>query len=250
MTHKFLFFYCILVLFAAEALAQGTWPGESIWPTNQTGASNQDSYAYKDISGNPVRDANGNQNPNSTDVSSHGATTPGDWNSAYFYADSTYLYFRLLVNQNPTGSGGTGFVPFAWLVEIDVDGDNYTDWYVGINGITEVVSIKCKTTGITDTSRSTATWARIVDSGVASLAGTGNMFYVDWQVPLTALSDGVGGCADITSTTLIRVFFGSSASGVEINKDFFTGTSVDYTTLSYVSVTNPGGTGPNAVEIP
>ena len=61
--------------------APTTWPTEAAWPNT----SSSDTYAYKMIneSGNlvPVRDINGDQNPDATDVSSHGNNRAiGDWN--------------------------------------------------------------------------------------------------------------------------------------------------------------------------
>lgn len=224
--------------------APATWPDTSIWPNT----SSSNAYAYKMlVSGTPtpVRDINGDENPDSVDVSSHGnRTAVGDWNSVYFYATGTHLFFRELVNDNP-GTGST-WVQYSWLVEIDVNGDGVSDWRVGIAGVDEQVYATCFTTS-TSTTRSADPangYTRQINTGVIgpSTNPAKTMYYADWQIELSALNDGAGGCADINPSTPIRLFFGTSSNGQvggTINKDFFSGASVNYTNMVYVSSNSP-----------
>jgi len=230
---------------AARSYAPTSWPSTSVWPN----IASSDTYAYKSIDPvdrtlSPVRDLNGDQNPDPTDVSSHGANgTVGDWNSTYFYATSTHFFFRILINDDPSGPGG--WSQTSWVVQIDANNDNVTDWTVGIAGVDEAVYVTCNTTGITDQTRSanpTAGYTRRISTGVTGPSSGKTMFYADWQIELTALSDGAGGCADIADTTNVRLFFGTSATGnagAVINKDYFTGSAVDFTNMSYVNSNTP-----------
>ncbi len=228
--------------FSALAAAE-PWPSTSIWPDN----SSSDTYAYKMfVSGTPtpVRDVNGDESPTSTDVSSHGASdTVGDWNSAYFYASSNNLFFRLLLNDDPSGPPGD-WAQYSWLVEIDVNGDGTTDWRVGIAGVDEQVYATCLTTDNSTTRSANPAngYTRKVSTGVTGPSSGKTMYYADWQIELSALNDGAGGCPDINPSTPIRLFYGTSANGQvggPVNKDFFTGSSVNYTNMTYVSASEP-----------
>lgn len=237
----------LAVCLAPAPMAQGAWPSTTDWPTS----TSSDTYAVKGPApaSTPIRDINSDQTPVSTDTSSHGvAAATGDWNTAYMYYTAPHLYFRLLVNADPTLSGG--FAQFAWIVEIDSNLDGTSDWRVGVDGVNEEVKTTCLATSATTVVGPTSTYARSVDTGVAALSEkSGNMWYVDWQVPLTSMSDGVGGCPDVTASTVIKPFFGTSASYANINKDFFTGSAVDYTQLGYVTPTSPGGSTATGVPV-
>jgi hypothetical protein len=183
-----------------SAAAPSTWPDVSIWPNT----SSSDAYAYKDVSGNPFRDLNGDQSPSSTDVSSHGnKDVVGDWNSAYFYSDGVNLFFRLLLNDNP--GTGTTWDQYGWLVEIDANGDGITDWQVGIAGVDEEVYATCKTTGLSTTRSANPVngYTRQISTGVVGPSSNKTMYYADWQIEVSALNDGAGGCADVTPATPI-----------------------------------------------
>lgn len=231
-----------LALASTALAAPASWPDTTIWPNT----SSSDTYAYKMlVSGTPtpVRDVNGDQNPDSTDVSSHGTkNNVGDWNSVYFYATSTHLFFRMLLNDNP--GTGTAWDQYGWLVEIDVNGDNQTDWRVGIAGVDEQVYATCLATG-TSTTRSANPangYTRQISTGVTGPSSGKTMYYADWQIELSALNDGAGGCPDINPSTPIRLFYGTSANGQvggPVNKDFFTGSSVNFTNMTYVSANSP-----------
>ncbi len=231
-----------LTLTAAEA-APATWPDTNIWPNT----SSSDTFAYKMlVSGTPtpVRDVNGDQNPDSTDVSSHGANNQvGDWNSVYFYATSTHLFFRMLLNDNPAGPPGS-WAQYSWLVEIDVNGDSVTDWRVGIAGVDELVYATCLSTSQSTTRSANPAngYTRQISTDVTGPSSNKTMYYADWQIELSALNDGAGGCPDVSTSTPIRLFYGTSANGQvggPVNKDFFTGSSVDYTNMTYVSASEP-----------
>lgn len=232
----------LMAVRSIEAAAQ-PWPDTSIWPNT----SSSNAYAYKMVvSGTPtpVRDINGDENPDSTDVSSHGTKgAVGDWNSAYFYASTTNLFFRLLLNDNPNANQGN-WDQYSWLVEIDANGDNVTDWRIGIAGVDELVYATCLSTG-TSTTRSadpTNGYTRQVSTSVTGPSSGNTMYYADWQIELSALQDGAGGCPDVTSSTPIRLFYGTSANGQTggpINKDYFTGSTVDFSNMTYVSADEP-----------
>ncbi len=227
--------------------APGAWPGTDVWPLNQSEASSN--YVYKDTSQNPIRDFDDDIPSAYLDVSSHGASdATGDWNSAYFYADSTNIYFRLLLSEDPSKStGDPEWKQFGWSVEIDADGDGSTDWSIGINGVNEKVVVKCFDSLVVDETRTAAAYARKLDSGVASVWNSGeNMWYADWQVELSALSDGEGGCPDIGTDTVIRLYYGTSANGQNVNKDYFNtaGATLSFSEMGYVTPETPTGTGP------
>ncbi|MBR9976506.1 MAG: T9SS type A sorting domain-containing protein [Bacteroidetes bacterium] len=78
-------------------------------------------------------------------------------------------------------------------------------------------------------------------------AGTSGNYYLDFQVPMAALNARLG----IDEHTHLRLFYGTSASGGTINKDYMTGSAVDFlglTTTNFDGIFH-GGLTPQPVEL-
>lgn len=78
-------------------------------------------------------------------------------------------------------------------------------------------------------------------------AGTSGYFYLDFQVPMAAMTSRIG----IDGSSTLRFFYGSSASGGTINKDFMTGSSVSFLGLATTNFNGieHGSLTPNPVEL-
>lgn len=125
---------CALISMVWGSASAVTWPTDAQWqPVMKDGAYLQD----------PNSDATGSRNVVSD--ATHAAV--------FFYNDLTYMFFRMRLDADPTGSGGQGALQsFGWGVIIDTDGNlgDY-EWMVLIDGIAsgaanERVSLRENTT--------------------------------------------------------------------------------------------------------
>lgn len=187
----------------------GSWPATFIEYTDSTGAYIQD-----------VSD----MNPPETDVI-YSASTPS---SVLVSTDGTHAFFRFQLSADPYNANGQ-WASFAWVVAIgDSTGQGAPIGWVSVSasGATLDVTVKDQTTadliytyGKKDPN----------PGAVRSLpAGSSGFFYLDFQVPMAALSSRIG----IDANSKVRFFYGSSASGGTINKDYMSGSAVSFIGLT------------------
>ncbi len=218
----------VLTIFAAPASA--AWPLQAEWIpalgpnwTNITDPSDQQS-AYLDCVVDTMQ-------PLSRQAAS------------YWFFDGIYMYFRMILDGDPLryqGITAAGMKPFGWAVLIESTGDMYPDYAIGINGtgssdtISSMYNITQDFTmdGATGWTQSATTpvlnggfWYLLngmVRSGVSGGNTNGTPdYYLDIMVPLTWLSRMANTTppAAVTSSTPIKIAFGTDASGQNIGKD-------------------------------
>jgi uncharacterized repeat protein (TIGR01451 family) len=182
------------------------WPTTGQWiPVYKNGVFLQD----------PNGDANGARNVVSD--STHPA--------AFIFNDGTYLYFRLRLDQDPSGQGGQGLLKsFGWGVELDtnLNPGNY-EWLIMVDGIaqTEVIQLWQNTVQGTlgDVSdkpeilQATITVSGNYQISAADTSINGDTdYFLDWRFPYATFKQASG----LSDYSPIRLFFGSSSSGNDL----------------------------------
>lgn len=197
---------------------------------------------YRDSSGNYIQDIS-DQNPTYTDII-FSATTPSSVLVAY---DGNTAFFRLQLAANPWRSNGS-WAPYAWVVAVSgPTGQGDPIGYVSVSASGSSLDVEVKDQTATDV---VYTYAKTnaAPGAVRSLAaGTSGYYYLDFQVPMAAMTSRIG----IDASSILRFFYGSSASGGTINKDFMTGSSVSFlglTTTNFNGILH-GSLTPNPVEL-
>lgn len=141
--------------------------------------------------------------------------------AAFIFNDGTYIYFRLRLDQDPSGQGGQGALQsFGWGIEIDTNNDpgNY-EWLFMVDGISrsEVVTLWQNTAQgrLGDASdKPEILQASVPLSGnyqvsPADTAINGETdYFLDWRFPAATFKQ-ISGLSD---STPLRLFWGSSSS--------------------------------------
>lgn len=199
---------------------------------------------YTDSTGNYIQDIS-DQNPSYTDII-FSASTPSSVSVA---CDGTTAFFRIQLADNPWRTNGQGsWAPYAWVVALsDSTGSGAPVGHVSVSASGNSLDVEINDTN-TDHIIYTYAKTNANPGAVRSVqAGTSGYYYIDFQVPLAALTTYLG----IDLYTTVRFFYGSSASGGTINKDYMTGSSVDFlglTTTNFSGI-HHGGLTPNPVEL-
>ncbi len=174
---------------------------------------------YRDSTGNYIQDIS-DQNPSYTDII-FSASTPSSVMVAY---DGTTAFFRLQLADNAWRSNGS-WAPYAWVVALSgPTGQGEPIGFVSVSGSGSSLDVEVKDQTTTDriyTYAKTNPNPAAVRSVPAGLSG---YYYLDFQVPMAAMTARIG----IDGSTPLRLFYGTSASGGTINKDFMTGGSVNF----------------------
>ncbi|MBR9974198.1 MAG: T9SS type A sorting domain-containing protein [Bacteroidetes bacterium] len=199
---------------------------------------------YTDSTGSYIQDVS-DQNPSYTDII-FSSSTPS---SVAVACDGTTAFFRIQLAENPWRTGGQGsWAPYAWVVAMsDSSGSGAPVGHVSVTASGSTLDVEINDTNsdyIIYTYAKTNANPAAVRSVQAGLSG---YYYIDFQVPIAALTTYLG--IDIYST--LRFFYGSSASGGTINKDYMTGSAVDFlglTTTNFSGIYH-GGLTPNPVEL-
>jgi len=142
-----------------------------------------------------------------------------DGSCGYYYATSTSLFFRLVMRVNPINKKNE-MTQNAWGMMLDVDKDNYLDWFILLGGISSNLWTYPNTVGYPDNDAdATANWsvalpfegANVYVSHTAAPTPTyPDAYYYDIQVPYTALQNGTA--VDMDQNTSFKVIFGSGTS--------------------------------------
>ncbi len=195
----------------------GSWPASFIDYTDSTGSYIQD-----------VSD----QTPLETDVI-FSASTPS---SVLVSTDGAHAFFRFQLSANPYKANGQ-WSQYSWVVAIgDSTGQGAPIGWVSVN-VSNSMTVEVKDQTTTDI---IYTYGKKLanPAAVRSLAaGSSGYFYLDFQVPMAALTSRIG----IDANSKIRFFYGSSTSGGTINKDYMTGGAVSFvglTTTNFNAIEN------------
>jgi hypothetical protein len=220
-----------LLLFSVNMQAQYT---PASWPLTF--------IDYTDSTGNYIQDIS-DQNPSATDII-FSATTPS---SVAVACDGSTVFFRMQLADNPWG-GNNRWASFAWVVAFsDSTGQGAPVGHVSVNASGNGLTVEVKDASTTDVVYSYAKNNGNPGAVRSVAAGSSGYFYLDFQVPIAALTSRIG--MDIY--TEFRLFYGSSASGGTINKDYMSGSEVDFiglTTTNFSGIEH-GGLTPNPVEL-
>ncbi|MBF0397717.1 MAG: DUF11 domain-containing protein [Desulfobacterales bacterium] len=197
---KFFLFFIFFIFFPIKAFA---WPSANEWvPFYKNGTIVQDS----------ISDTNGTRNIVSD--STHAA--------GFIFNDGTYLYFRLRLDDDPTGSGGQGFLkPYGWGIEFDTNkNSNDYEWIMILNGIDKTESIMFQQNTVTGTLNDPSDKAEVIYSQntlsssnyrivLADTSINGSQdYFIEWLFSYSSFKQATG----LTDTSPIRAFLGSSPS--------------------------------------
>ena len=199
---------------------------------------------YTDSTGNYIQDIS-DQNPSYTDII-YSASTPSSVSVA---CDGSTAFFRIQLADNAWRTNGKGsWAPYAWVVAMSgSSGSGAPVGHVSVTASGSTLDVEINDTNndyIIYTYAKTNANPAAVRSVQAGLSG---YYYIDFQVPIAALTTYLG--IDMFST--VRFFYGSSASGGTINKDYMTGSSVNFlglTTTNFSGIYH-GGLTPNPVQL-
>jgi LPXTG-motif cell wall-anchored protein len=144
--------------------------------------------------------------------------------SVYIASDGTNDFFRFRVSADPTGGGGLAST--AYVVDLAVNGTLVGA--VGVNGkspSSDYVYV-ADAAGVDTLVYANPLGFRVVPDGTGQ-------FFVDFQVPLSSITAVM---PQVTGSTPVQLFYGSSqaANLTVINKDFMTGSAVDFTQVATV----------------
>lgn len=147
--------------------------------------------------------------------------------AAYIFNDGTYIYFRLRLDQDPSGHGGQGaLIPAGWGVELDTNRNpgNY-EWLFMVDGIssTEVVTLWQNT--VQGTLGDASDKPEILQASIpllgnyqispADTAINGDPdYFLDWRFPAATFKQASG----LSDSSPIRLFWGSSSSANNLTK--------------------------------
>ena len=214
----------MLTLAASTALAVDSPSGDQAagWPSAWR--------AYLLANGSTVRDVISDVGCGAgyCDVSSGpSGTSP----SVYFASEGTTVFFRLRMLADPGDAAAAGFHSTTWAVQIAVGGVARAT--VGLNGKSPQRDFVYVANA--DGSQYTEVYATPFTNaggelsfGARGLSDGAGQFFLDFQVPLSRLTQRSGGL--ITGSTPVQLFFGTSQSNnlAVLNKDFMIGNSVDF----------------------
>lgn len=195
------------------------------WPAS---TSAHQWVAYRDANGNIIQDPN-DMSPDYLDIF-YSQSDPASVRVAF---DGSTAFFRMQLEESPIHSNGT-WVNGTWLVQFGTAANGLTGTlYVNVNGQNGVVGISDGTN--TDVIYSFSA-SNSSPQGVRVLSVPGaTTWYIDFQVPLSALNSGTNVHLGLTQTTVMSFYYGTStASGNpnQISKDLMYGTGVNFSNLT------------------
>ena len=179
---------------------------------------------YTLANGNPIQD-------DLTDIGTaelnivYSSAAPSSVSIAY---DGTNAFFRLQLEANPTAGGNisNSQTYLAELAAADGTTEGTAKAIVGVNGKTNPDKVY-----VTDISASTVNDIYIGTGfrGVAVSGSSPQTYWLEFQVPISAIQAIWPG---FTETTQMKVFYGTSNNLNNINKDYMTGTTVNFALVS------------------
>jgi hypothetical protein len=163
----------------------------------------------------------------------------GNLSSVYFASDGTNIFFRIRLKGDPRNPSAGGFMSTTYALQIAVNGTSRVT--VGLDGKNPHRDFVYVANA--DGTAHTEVYATPFDSSGGELSagarglpdGSGH-FFVDWQVPLSRITQRSGGA--ITGSTPVQLFFGTSQSAnlAVLNKDYMVGDGVNFGSGSTVTL--------------
>lgn len=155
----------------------------------------------------------------------------GNLNSVYFNSDGTNAFFRIRLAGEPRKASAGGFQSTTYMLQIAVNG--VARVAVGLDGKNPQRDFVYVANA--DGTAHTEVYATPFNNaggefsaGARGLSDGNGQYFVDWQVPLSRITQRSGGV--ITAYTPVQLFFGTSQSAnlAVLNKDFMIGSTVDF----------------------
>jgi hypothetical protein len=174
----------------------------------------------------------------------------GTLNSVYFNSDGTNVFFRIRLAGDPRKAAAGGFQSTTYMLQIAVNGVALAA--VGLDGKNPqrdfVYVANADGTAHTEVFATPFNNAGgEFSAGARGLPDGNGQFFVDWQVPLSRITQRSGGA--ITAFTPVQLFFGTSQSAnlAVLNKDFMVGNAVNFGGGSIVTLVLPPPVAPAVV---
>jgi hypothetical protein len=173
----------------------------------------------------------------------------GNLSSVYFASDGTNVFFRIRLLGDPRKASAGGFQSTTYALQIAVNGTSRVT--VGLDGKNPHRDFVYVANA--DGTAHTEVYATPFDSsggqssaGARGLPDGSGQFFVDWQVPLSRITQRSGGA--ITGSTPVQLFFGTSQSAnlAVLNKDFMVGNGVNFGSGVTVTLVPPSPVTPAA----
>lgn len=174
----------------------------------------------------------------------------GTLNSVYFNSNGTNVFFRIRLAGDPRKASAGGFQSTTYMLQIAVNG--VARVAVGLDGKNPHRDFVYVANA--DGTAHTEVYATPFNNaggefsfGARGLPDGSGQYFVDWQVPLSRITQRSGGA--ITAYTPVQLFFGTSQSAnlAVLNKDFMIGNSVDFGGGSTVTLVLPPPVAPVVV---
>jgi hypothetical protein len=174
----------------------------------------------------------------------------GNLSSVYFASDGTNAFFRMRLLGDPRKASAGGFQSTTYALQIAVNGTSRVT--VGLDGKSPQRDFVYVANA--DGTAHTEIYATPFDSsggessaGARGLPDGSGQYFVDWQVPLSRITQRSGGA--ITGSTPVQLFFGTSQSAnlAVLNKDYMIGNGVNFGSGSTVTLVSPPPVAPAAV---
>ncbi|MEO8639817.1 MAG: hypothetical protein ABI458_07875 [Chloroflexota bacterium] len=172
----------------------------------------------------------------------------GNLNSVYFNSNGTDVFFRIRLAGDPQKASAGGFQSTTYMLQIAVngvarvavglDGKNPQRDFVYVANADGTAHTEVYATPFNNAGGEFSAGARGLPDG-------SGQYFVDWQVPLSRITERSGGA--ITAYTPVQLFFGTSQSAnlAVLNKDFMIGSSVNFGGGSTVTLVLPPAIVPN-----
>ncbi len=166
----------------------------------------------------------------------------GTLNSVYFNSNGTSVFFRIRLAGDPRKASAGGFQSTTYMLQIAVNG--VARVAVGLDGKNPHRDFVYVANA--DGTAHTEVYATPFNNaggelsfGARGLPDGSGQYFVDWQVPLSRITQRSGGA--ITAYTPVQLFFGTSQSAnlAVLNKDFMTGNSLSFGGGSIVTLVQP-----------
>jgi len=159
--------------------------------------------------------------PNGDATGSRNVVSDATHAALFIANDSTYLYFRMRLDQDPAGTGGQGLLKsFGWgiLIDTNLNAADY-EWMIMLDGITQNENISLKQNTVQSTLGDPSDAPEVISATIPlsgnfqiNLADTSfngdQDYFLDWRFPYSVLLSATG----LTGTSPVRFYGGTSPS--------------------------------------
>ena len=215
----------IILFFSTLSTIYGYAPGD--WPG--TGANAGVSWMNYTLANGSVISDPSDVNPAETDI----FYCAQDNSSVKIACDGANIFFRIQLSGDPTGSSTAFKNSCSYMIEL---ANSSGTWMasVGLNAKPADDYVYVATTAGVETT----IYPYSVNGANAMRAlvvpGQATNYYLDFQVPIAAIATIWAG---FNSTTPIKMFYGTATTTTSINKDWMTGSVVDFSAVAQTKLT-------------